>query len=353
MNIKEYAQKLDNRQYGYPQFTKEELLIAKDNGFVIVCGASDDLMEFYGAITDEGDCFEGGTVWFNRERVTDGPITTAEKCIEALWGEEDDITWTSVRFVAFADRPLTLVDENDIENFLAYIKANGNQNTSVNNHRRNLSAFFTWMRKQKLRPDNPVEGVEAYKVENKPIDHMEAPEWEQLKTGCKHPRDRAMIEFLRCTATRVGEVEGVKICDIDWRSGKITVNGRKTSTYRPVCLDDIAIKYIQQYLDWRGVSHTSREQLFTYIRGDIHRMLGKDGLYSAVKQIAKRAKMDRNVYPHLFRKTTATNIVKRGGSEEAAGEYLGHKPKNVTGRHYSFKSEEHTLRIFKDYVAAV
>ena len=40
-------------------------------------------------------------------------------------------------------------------------------------------------------------------------------------------------------------------------------------------------------------------------------------------------------------------------SEEAAGEYLGHKPRTVTGKHYSYKSEEHTLRIFQDYVAAV
>lgn len=94
MDIKEFAQMLDNRQYGYSQFAKEEIQIAKDSGFVIVCGASDDLMEFYGAITDEGDCFDGATVWFNRERVTDGPITTAGRCIEALWCKEDDITWT-------------------------------------------------------------------------------------------------------------------------------------------------------------------------------------------------------------------------------------------------------------------
>ena len=257
------------------------------------------------------------------------------------------------RFMAFIDRPVTIADENDVENFLAYLKRNGNQNRSVNNNRRNLSAFFTWMRKQKLRPDNPVEGVEAYKVENKPIDHMEAPEWEQLKNGCVHPRDRAMIEFLRCTATRVGEVPDVRICDIDWRSGKISVNGHKTQTYRPVCLDDVAIKFIQEYLQWRGVGINSREPLFAHIRGNRKAGLCKDGIYSAVKKIAKRANMDRNVYPHLFRKTTATNIVKRGGSEEAAGEYLGHKPKSVTGQHYSFKSEEHTLRIFKDYVAAV
>ncbi len=101
MDIKEFAQILDGRQYDYPQLTEEELQIAKENGFVIVYGASDDLMEFAGAIEDEGGCFDGGDVWFNRERVTDGPITTAERCIEALWCDKDAlddkgqvITWT-------------------------------------------------------------------------------------------------------------------------------------------------------------------------------------------------------------------------------------------------------------------
>ena len=45
MMLKEFAQKLNGREYGWPQFTKEELAIAKENGFIIVHGASDDLME--------------------------------------------------------------------------------------------------------------------------------------------------------------------------------------------------------------------------------------------------------------------------------------------------------------------
>lgn len=102
MDIKEFAQMLDGRQYAYPQFTEEELQIAKENGFVIVYGASDDLMEFEGAIYDEAGCYEGGEVWFNRHGVTaDEPNTTADKCINALWCDKDAlddkgqvITWT-------------------------------------------------------------------------------------------------------------------------------------------------------------------------------------------------------------------------------------------------------------------
>ena len=53
------------------------------------------------------------------------------------------------------------------------------------------------------------------------------------------------------------------------------------------------------------------------------------------------------------RKTTATNICKRGGSDDAAGEYLGHAPKNVTGKHYTYKGDRYVEQIFHNYVEAV
>ena len=62
MELKEFAAILNGKEYGYQQFTSEELQIARNNGFVIVTGASDDLVEFEGAITDEGDCWEGGKI---------------------------------------------------------------------------------------------------------------------------------------------------------------------------------------------------------------------------------------------------------------------------------------------------
>lgn len=101
MELKLFAKMLDGKEYGYPQFTQEEIQIAKDNGFVIVYGASDDLMEFDGAINDEGECYDGGDVWFNKNGVVDAPSTIGDRCIEALWCDaafRDDngsiITWT-------------------------------------------------------------------------------------------------------------------------------------------------------------------------------------------------------------------------------------------------------------------
>ncbi len=259
---------------------------------------------------------------------------------------------TMNEFMALINKPLNKVSESDIECYLANKKP-GNTNASLNNLRRNLSAFFTWMRKEKIISENPCDGVDPYQVIEKPIDHMEATDVEKLKLGCKYKRDRALIEFMRSTAMRRGEVPSVKICDIDFRSGKLVIFGEKTQKYRTVFLDSVAIHYIQEYLGDRAVSENSREPLFTHIRGDKTRALDVDGVYSSIKDIAARAGMDRRVYPHLFRKTTATNICRRGGSVDAAGEYLGHAPRNVTDRHYTYKGDKHVEQIFHNFVEAV
>jgi len=103
MTLKEFAQKLNGREYGWPQFTKEELAIAKENGFIIVHGASDDLMEIDGAINDEGDCFDGGTLKLD---IADGKFVDSDEeesldvvTIEARWCKDHDdkmnvIPWT-------------------------------------------------------------------------------------------------------------------------------------------------------------------------------------------------------------------------------------------------------------------
>lgn len=255
-------------------------------------------------------------------------------------------------FMALINKPLDKISESDVEYYLLTKKPT-NTNASLNNLRRNLSAFFNWMRKEKFISENPCDGIEPYAAVEKPIDHMEATDVEKLKLGCKHRRDRALIEFMRSTAARRGEVPPIRVCDIDFRSGKLVIFAEKTQKYRTVFLDDVAIHYIQEYLRERKVPEGSREPLFTHLRGDKTKALDVDGVYASIRDIAKRAGMDRRIYPHLFRKTTATNICKRGGSVDAAGEYLGHAPRNVTGRHYTYKGDRHVEQIFRNYVEAV
>lgn len=260
---------------------------------------------------------------------------------------------TLKEFLALINKPLNKVTESDIECYLYRKKQLQNSNTTLNNLRRNLSAIFTWMRRVKLIADNPCDGVEPFVQVEKPIDHLESMETEKIKEGCRYKRDRAMIEFFRSTAMRRGEVPQVHINDIDFATGKLLIYRGKSSRYHTVMLDKQALYYINEYMTERGVTQHSTEPLFTHMRGDRTKGLNEEGIYAAIKSIARRSTINRRVYPHLFRKTTATNICRRGGSEDAAGEYLGHAPRYVTGKHYTYKSEQYIEQIFHRYVETI
>lgn len=96
MTKKELAEKLNGRQYG--DSFKDVMEDTMASGLVIVTGASDDLMEFQGAIEDEGGCFDGGEVYFDKNGVSqDG--TERANMIEALRCEGTNVdgcqaTWS-------------------------------------------------------------------------------------------------------------------------------------------------------------------------------------------------------------------------------------------------------------------
>lgn len=89
MTKEEFASGLNNREYG-SELTQYERQRAKESGLVVVYGASDDLIEFDGAIRDEGGCYDGGDVYFDRTGVAQNGEKLANK-IAAVWcGKVDD-----------------------------------------------------------------------------------------------------------------------------------------------------------------------------------------------------------------------------------------------------------------------
>lgn len=265
-------------------------------------------------------------------------------------------------FITFVGKSLLDVTDLDIEYYLNQYARKGNKPVTVNNERRIISAFFTWMRKTHLVQENPAESIEKYAEVEKPIDHLEDWEMEALRDACKVKivnkvthikeyreslRDRALIEFLRSTAVRIGECVSVNVQDIDWSTGDILVYGEKGRAYRTVCLDDAAKFHLKKYIDSRKDNNPA---LFVSVKAPYKRM-ERSGLRAAIKVIAGRSILTRNIYPHLFRKTTATNMARRGCPGELISLYLGHKNRNVTNKHYAYRSPEQVKAAFRQYAA--
>ena len=85
----------------------------------------------------------------------------------------------------------------------------------------------------------------------KPIDYFRVEELEQLREGCNTLRNRAIIEVLRSTGARIGELVPANISDIDWRTGDMDIDGEKGSGYGVVYLDEQARYHLQTYLETR------------------------------------------------------------------------------------------------------
>lgn len=69
MNTKEWAEKLNNIEYPADEIWNMRKQFEED-GVVVVYGASDDLIEFEGAIQDEGDCYNDEVFYLNKEGLT-------------------------------------------------------------------------------------------------------------------------------------------------------------------------------------------------------------------------------------------------------------------------------------------
>lgn len=105
ITIEEFAKLLNNREYG-KEITDEEIKMAKELGFIVVFGTSDDLVDLRGVINDEIDCYDGGKIYIDKN----GEYGIFEECecgckysqeakercrlIEVLWCEESNVSWT-------------------------------------------------------------------------------------------------------------------------------------------------------------------------------------------------------------------------------------------------------------------
>lgn len=247
---------------------------------------------------------------------------------------------------AVIDKPYTDMDELDIDYYLRWYaqrhsrnNKGHNQASTCNNERRYLSAFFTWLRKERFRTDNPVELTEPLKEIQKPIEYFRPAEMEELREGCRSVRDRAIVEVLRSTGARVGEVVAINTADIDWQTGDILIQSEKSGRYRTIYLDEVARYHLQKYISQREDDDPA---LFVSSKRPFQR-LHTSGIRSILKQIAKRMGMECRVYPHKMRSTLGMNLRNAGVDIGDVSEVLGHANTTVTKRHYAQATPE-TLR---------
>lgn len=229
------------------------------------------------------------------------------------------------RMLCYFNKSVDSIKENDLFVYLTKYKSIRKvSNTYLNNIRRVFSSFFGWLSNKGFISKNPAIGLEPIKIEKKIRKGFSDEELDKLKRSCNNKRDLALIEFMYSTGVRASELVSLNRRDIDYYGKSVIVYG-KGSKEREVYLTPIACSYLKEYLDDRK---DDNEALFVSNRAP-HDRLTVAGVERILKKLGKVADVD-NVHPHRFRRTMATNVLRKGMPLEEVKELLGHSKLDTT-----------------------
>lgn len=248
-------------------------------------------------------------------------------------------------FFIHINNDLENITSNDIRSYLyeSQIRRNASLRT-VENWRKVINAFFEWCRCEGYLKLNPCRQISPIRYEEKPRERLNGIEMELVRYACENQRERAIIETFYSTGCRVTELSNLNICDIDFNTGEVHLfgKGKKHRTSYVNAKSEVALK---KYLETRNDSNVA---LFVSQRKP-HQRLKKNAIESIVRQIGERSGINRRLFPHLIRHTTATDAIDRGMDATELQKLLGHADLETT-MIYAKISQENVKRSHKKYI---
>lgn len=207
-----------------------------------------------------------------------------------------------------------------------------------------LKSFFGWLTAEELIQRDPAAKIKPPKEEKRLPKALNIEELEMLREACETHRQRAFIEVLYASGTRLSEVHQLNIKDINQQTMSFTVIG-KGNKEREVYLSFKAMYHLNKYLKSRT---DDCEALFVTERKP-YRRLSPRGIQREIKKIARKAGIADKVSPHVLRHTFATLTLNNGAELVAVQELLGHSSPDTTLR-YARITEERKREQHKKYL---
>ena len=233
---------------------------------------------------------------------------------------------TSIRrlFVA-VDCHVTRMKTDDLRNYLSnYQQRSQCSKSNIDNIRRILSSFFTWLEDENYIIKSPVRRIHKIRSSQTVKETYTDESLETMRDQCGCLRDLAMIDLLASTGMRVGERVRLNKDDIDFENRECVVFG-KGSKERPVYFDARTKIHLKNYLDSRSDDNPA---LFVSLLSPYNR-LEISGVEIRLRKLGRRLGITK-VHPHKFRRTLATRAIDKGMPIEQVQQLLGHAKIDTT-----------------------
>lgn len=259
-----------------------------------------------------------GTEYLRRFLIEKGAAGLSERTLE-------NYKITLEMFLKSTNKPVRDYTDEDILCYLElYRRVRRVSFSRIKNMQSAMSSFFNWLCRRRYIESNPIDRLEPVKVPKRIKHPFTAEEMQLIRMNCRHIRDMAIIETLYSTAVRVSELAAMDRSDVSFENRDVTVTG-KGNKQRETYINAGMGVYLKMYLDSRTDDNPA---LFVSLKNP-NKRLTKNAIEAIVKKIGKAAGV-KNVHPHRFRRTAATDLLRRGMPIEQVSKLLGHVKLDTT-----------------------
>ena len=214
---------------------------------------------------------------------------------------------------------------DDIRTYLTEYQARKQSSkVTIDNIRRILSSFFSWLEDEDYILKSPVRRIHKVKTGTNIKETYTDEALELMRDNCTELRDLAIIDMLASTGMRVGEMVLLNREDIDFNERECVVFG-KGDKERIVYFDARTKIHLLNYLNSRNDDNPA---LFVSLQKPYNR-LQISGVEVRLRQYGKRLGLNK-VHPHKFRRTLATMAIDKGMPIEQLQQLLGHRRIDTT-----------------------
>lgn len=243
------------------------------------------------------------------------------------------------------DTPIRKITTDEIRSYLARYQENGGcSKTTVDNIRRNISSFFSWLEEEDYILKSPMKRIHKIKTVQPVKETISDELIEKLRDACLCKRDLAMVDLLYSTGIRVGELVRLNIDDISFEERECVVFG-KGDKERRVYFDAKAKLHLQDYLKERKDNNPA---LFVTLDAPYER-LKISGVEIRIRNLGRSINVEK-IHPHKFRRTMATRAIDKGMPIEQVQKILGHSQIDTTMQ-YAMVNQSNVKNAHRKYIA--
>lgn len=236
------------------------------------------------------------------------------------------------------------ITTDDLRKYLTDYQAQRHSSkVTIDNIRRILSSFFSWLEDEDFIVKSPVRRIHRVRTESLVKEVLTDENMEVLRDSCQEIRDIAMIDLLASTGMRVGELVNLNREDIDFHERQCVVFG-KGNKEREVYFNARTKIHLQNYLSSRTDDNPA---LFVSLSNP-HSRLSISGVEVRLRTLGRKVNIAK-VHPHKFRRTLATMAIDKGMPIEQVQRLLGHVKIDTT-LHYAMVNQNNVKMAHRKYI---